>query len=99
MAALKEKNKQLLATVKAEQQKASQKAEKASADTRVRIARAAGLYQTRIGQKCDIEELADDIKAMARSYRSYFRENEELKKENQRLKSDMEPDQTQQLSR
>jgi len=99
VAALKEKNKQLLATVKAEQQKASQKAEKASADTRVRIARAAGLYQTRIGQKCDIEELTDAIKVMAKSNRSYLRENEELKKENQRLKSDMEPDQTQQLHR
>ena len=90
VAALKEKNKQLRTAVKAEQQKASQEAEKASAATRVRIARAAGLYQARPNQKCGIEELVEDIKAMR---------SRERKQENQRLKRDLEPDQTQQLHR
>ena len=31
--------------------------------------------------------------------RDYYRENQELKQENQRLKRDLEPDQTQQLHR
>ena len=97
VADLKEKNKQLRATVKAEQQKASQEAEKASAATRVRIARAAGLYQARPNQKCGIEELVEDIKAMRSRERDYYRENQELKQENQRLKRDQEP--TQQLHR
>ena len=97
VADLKEKNKQLRAAVKAEQQKASQEAEKASAATRVRIARAAGLYQARPNQKCGIEELVEDIKAMRSRERSYYLENQELKRENQRLKLDQEP--TQQLHR
>lgn len=97
VADLKEKNKQLRAAVKAEQQKASQEAEKASAATRVRIARAAGLYQARPNQKCGIEELVEDIKAMRSRERDYYRENQELKQENQRLKRDQEP--TQQLHR
>jgi HAMP domain-containing protein len=97
VADLKEKNKQLRAAVKAEQQKASQEAEKASAATRVRIARAAGLYQARPNQKCGIEELVEDIKAMRSRERSYYLENQELKQENQRLKRDQEP--TQQLHR
>ena len=99
VADLKEKNKQLRAAVKAEQQKASQAAENGSAATRVRIARAAGLYQARPNQKCGIEELVEDIKAMRSREHSYYRENQELKQENQRLKRDLEPDQTQQLHR
>ena len=63
----------------------------------MRIARAAGLYQARPNQKCGIEELVEDIKAMRSRERSYYLENQELKQENQRLKRDQEP--TQQLHR
>lgn len=99
VAALKEKNKQLRAAVKAEQQKASQAAENGSAATRARVARAAGFYSSRLNQKCGILELEDDIKAMASRERSYYRENQELKQENQRLKRNTEPDQVHQVKR
>jgi HAMP domain-containing protein len=96
---LRETNKQLQEAIKAEKQKASQAAADGAAATRVQIARAAGLYQARPNQKCDIRELEEDIRSLRSRERSYYLENQELKKENQRLKRDMEPDQTQQLHR
>ena len=95
--ALKATNKQLRAAVKQEQQKASQAAENASAKTRAAVAMAAGLYPARPGRECGMDELTRDLKSLRDLENSYYRQNQELKKENERLKLDQEP--TQQLHR